>query len=142
MAATSITPKGLPPEDPQALYDQAINLCGEGKYPESHALLERLVAMREAAHGPEHPKVAIALNGLAQVLLFLGDYPLARSTAERALRINEAVLGPNHLDVGRSLLWELALVLKHQNELDAAAEYNVVTPQHYITEKRFIRACL
>ena len=56
--------KGLPPEDPQALFDQAINLRNEGKYPEARALFERLVAMMEAApaRGPEHPQVAVSSN--------------------------------------------------------------------------------
>ena len=38
-AASPADPKGLPPEDPQALYDQAVTLRLEGKYPEARALL-------------------------------------------------------------------------------------------------------
>ena len=67
-AASPAAPKGLPPEDPQALQDCATNLVHEGKYPEARVSFERLVAMTEAAHGPEHPQVAVALNQLAQVL--------------------------------------------------------------------------
>ncbi len=93
----------LPPQDLQALHSRANILRLDGSYAEARALYEQLVAMAEAEHGPEHPKVGAALNDLAQVLHFLGNYPLARSTAERALKINEAALGPNHFDVSRSL---------------------------------------
>ncbi len=49
-------------EDPKALHEQAETLFREGKYAEVLCLCERLVAMMEAAHGPNHLKVAPALQ--------------------------------------------------------------------------------
>jgi tetratricopeptide (TPR) repeat protein len=113
---SSLDPNILPPAAPQALLARTSLI--DGKYAEACALHEQLVAMTEAEQLHD-PKVGDALNDLAHVSLLLGNYPLARSTAERALKINEAALGPDHLDVARSL-YQLARVIKRQNELDAA----------------------
>jgi hypothetical protein len=72
--------------------------------------------MMEAAHGPEHPQVVVALNGLAQVLCFLDNFPLARSTAERREDQRGLVVPP---EVAASL-YQLGHVLKEQNDLGAA----------------------
>ncbi len=61
-APSSSHPKGLPPEDPQALRVCANILSLDGKYAEAHHLYEQLVAIAAAEHGPEHPKMATALN--------------------------------------------------------------------------------
>ncbi len=63
--------------------------------------------------------MAVALNGLAQVLCFLGDFPLARLAAERTVKINESVLGPHHPDMACSF-FQLARVLQEQHKLGAA----------------------
>ena len=44
-AASPADPQGLPPHDPQVLYDRAKTLRNEGNYPEARALYERLVTM-------------------------------------------------------------------------------------------------
>lgn len=57
----------------------------------------------EAAHGPDHPNVAILLSNLANVLRDLGrdeNLKAARAALERALKIDEAALGSDHPKVG------------------------------------------
>jgi len=57
------------------------------------------VAIKEAAYGPDHPRVAITLTNLGDVQRQLGELPAARTTLERALAIAEAAYGPDHPEV-------------------------------------------
>ncbi len=88
-ALLSSVPKNIVPEDLHAHFDHAENLRLEGKLSEARDAFEHLLALTVAVHGSNHPKVADALNGLAQVLIGVGDFPLALVMAERALKINE-----------------------------------------------------
>ena len=54
-------------------------------------LLERALAIDEAAYGPDHPDVATDLSNLAHILQALGDLEGARPLQERALAIVKAV---------------------------------------------------
>jgi len=70
---------------------------------DAKTLLERALAIDEAAYGPDHPDVGIRLNNLALILRDLGDPAGARPLQERALGIDEAAYGPDHPDVGTDL---------------------------------------
>jgi tetratricopeptide (TPR) repeat protein len=72
---------------------------------EAKALLERALAIREKALGPEHPDVATSLNNLALVHHATGGYEEAKALHERALVINEKALGPEHLLPSRWSGW-------------------------------------
>jgi tetratricopeptide (TPR) repeat protein len=78
---------------------------------QARPLAERALAITEAAHGPDHPDVAIQLNNLALILQALGDLGGARPLAERALAIDEAAHGPDHPDVATGLN-NLAIILQ------------------------------
>ncbi|WP_372443292.1 tetratricopeptide repeat protein [Saccharothrix algeriensis] len=54
---------------------------------QARPLLERALAIGEAAHGPDHPFVAISLGNLALVLKDLGRHAEAQPLLERAERI-------------------------------------------------------
>jgi hypothetical protein len=58
---------------------------------EARPLGERALAITEAAHGPDHPTVAIELSNLATILRALGEPGLAWPLAERALSIKREV---------------------------------------------------
>ena len=58
---------------------------------DAKALLERALAIDEAAYGPDHPIVGTRPNNLATILRELGDLAGARPLQERALAIAEAV---------------------------------------------------
>src|ERR1039457_4145485 len=91
---------------PDAMADASWLLDRAGTYLQVHArltdaqaLLERALAITEAAYGPDHPTVAIRLNNLALIWRDLGEPGTARPLAERALAIDEAAYGPGHPEV-------------------------------------------
>jgi tetratricopeptide (TPR) repeat protein len=75
--------------------------------------------MTEAAYGPDHPTVALALNNLAQILRDLRQLQAARPLQERALAISQAAYGPGHPDVALALK-NLASILLDLGQLRAA----------------------
>jgi len=88
-------------------------LAGRGKVkdPESRALAERVVAIKEKALGPGSVELAKSLGNLAGLLEAAADYAPARLLRERALAIYEKALGPDHPDVAVCLT-DLALLLE------------------------------
>ncbi len=64
----------------------------------SHAieLERRAIRLVEAAHGPDHPEVAQALDWLAHGHWALGQYDEALAEARRTLAIREAALAPDN----------------------------------------------
>ena len=81
--------------------------------------IERALAIREKALGPEHPDTATSLNNLAFLLTDQGDLAGARPLFERALAIREKALGPEHPDTAMSLN-NLAVLLQDQGDLAGA----------------------
>jgi tetratricopeptide (TPR) repeat protein len=98
-------------------------LHGRAAYSAARPLLERALAIREKALGPEHPDTATSLNNFARLLKEQGDLAAARPLVERALAIREKALGPEHPDTATSLN-DLALLLKEQGNLAAARPLN------------------
>jgi tetratricopeptide (TPR) repeat protein len=88
---------------------------------DAKTLLERALAIAEAAYGDDHPQVGIALNNLASVLQALGQPQTARPLQERALAIAEAAYGPGHPTVGAALS-NLARILRALGQLAAARQ--------------------
>ena len=66
-------------------------------------LLERALAIEEAAYGPDHPEVAITLTNLGNAYGDLGDAAKQKELLERALAIKEAAYGPDHTAVAITL---------------------------------------
>ncbi len=62
------------------------------------ALLERALAIKEKAFGPERPDTAGSLDTLTRLLRAQGDIAGARPLYERAPAIREKALGPKHPD--------------------------------------------
>jgi tetratricopeptide (TPR) repeat protein len=86
-----------------------------GQLDQARPLLERALSIVEAAHGPNHPKVATSLSNLATILRELELLPEAKLLLERALSIDEATHGPDHPRVATRLN-NLAMVLRHTEE--------------------------
>ncbi|MDW8469031.1 MAG: tetratricopeptide repeat-containing protein [Burkholderiales bacterium] len=74
-----------------------------GEYARALPLLQRSLAIREKALGPEHPAVAQSLNDLAGLYRAMGEYARALPLYERSLAILEKALGAEHPDVATSL---------------------------------------
>ena len=107
-------------EDASWLLDRAgTHLRVQAQLTDAKALLERALAIDEAAYGPDHPDVGRDLNNLAAILRGLGDLAGARALQERALGIAEAVYGPDHPDVGTALN-NLAQILQDLGDLAGA----------------------
>ena len=107
-------------KDASWLLDRAgVYLRVRGRPADSKPLLERALAVDEAAYGPDHPDVGPALNNLAATLLDLGQPEAARSLLERALAITEAAYGPDHPTVAIALN-NLAATLRDLGQPEAA----------------------
>lgn len=69
--------------------------------------------------GPEHPDVASALNGLAELYRLEKRYSEAEPLYQRALSIREKSLGHDHPDVAQSLEG-LSALYRQSSRLDEA----------------------
>lgn len=97
----------------------SVYLCASAQSRTALVVLERALAMEEAADGPGHPEVAVILNNLGIAQWELGDLGAARASVERALAIDEAAYGPGHPEVA-STLNNLGAVQRRLGELPAA----------------------
>lgn len=88
-------------------------------FSDARLLLERAVAIREKAFGPNHPQTASYLNNLGYLLAQQGDFAGARPYYERAIAISEDALGPDHPETAASLN-NLASLLDAQGDLAGA----------------------
>src|SRR5262245_241521 len=78
------------------LYERAM-------YTEAEPLIQRALAIKEKALGPEHPSVAATLNHLAELYQEQSKYEEARPLYNRSLAINEKALGAEHPSVATTL---------------------------------------
>jgi len=96
-----------------------IYLLKSAQFGTARTVFERALAIKEVAHGPNHPDMAGTLTNLGVVQRHLGELPAARVTLERALAIFEAAYGPNHPDIAGTLT-NLGVVQLLLGELPAA----------------------
>jgi CHAT domain-containing protein/Tfp pilus assembly protein PilF len=69
----------------------------------AYTSIERALEIRERVLGPDHPDVAVALNGLGRLHRSKGDQAKAESIFQRALSICEKSFGPENPAVTDSL---------------------------------------
>ena len=120
LVACAERPDPVEPSATSWLLDRAgTYLRSRGEPAAARPLLDRALAITEAAHGPEHPAVATRLNNLAAVLGDLGEPAAARLLLDRALAIHEAAHAPEHPAVATSL-GNLAAGLRDLGEPAAA----------------------
>ena len=92
---------------------------GRAAEPETRALAERALAIKERALGPDHLELAKSLTNLGIVSKLAGDYAAARPLIERALAIREKALGPDNREVAGSLS-NLGSLLRDMGEFSKA----------------------
>ncbi|HEX4496629.1 MAG TPA: tetratricopeptide repeat protein [Thermoanaerobaculia bacterium] len=97
----------------------SILLFAKSLYGEAEPLIRRALALNEASYGPEHSKVSVCLNDLAQLLKATNRLAEAEPLMRRALQIDEDSHGPLHPIVA-ILLNNLAQLLKATNRLAEA----------------------
>ena len=111
-------------EDTGSHWDKLNRELGEhyraGQYDKALVLAKQALEVAEKAVGPDHPDVALSLNGLALIYGTLGQYAQAEPLYQRALAIREKALGPHHPDVAASLN-SLAVLYREQGQ-DGQAE--------------------
>src|SRR5580704_13996844 len=90
-------------DDPNALQQQLNQLIGQGKYQEAIPIAERAVEVAKRTEGPDHPKIADALNYLGFIFQKIGNYAKAEPIYREALRIRQKVLGPEDPHTALSL---------------------------------------
>jgi len=100
---------------------RAAVLTQQGKYADAEKLFAEVLASRERADGPEHIRVAAALNNLAIALSNLGKNDEALAAHRRALAIKEKVYGPDHPEVAGTLQ-NMGAILHEEDHYDEALE--------------------
>jgi tetratricopeptide (TPR) repeat protein len=91
----------------------------QGRYAEAEPLYRRTLVILEKSVGPQHQRVGITLNNLAEVYRAEGRWSEAAALYPRAIAIVEQGLGPDHPAVA-SLLENYAAVLRRTQQ-DAEA---------------------
>ena len=94
-----------------------------GRYAQARAVVQRAVAIREAAGERGTLALATTLGQLSDLHLLLGDYVDADSTAREALSIQEHTLGPINPPVAASLT-RMAGIAVYRGELVAAERFS------------------
>jgi serine/threonine-protein kinase len=90
-----------------------------GDYPRAASLLERALAIKEKALGPDHPDVAGALSSLGRTRVRLNSLDAALPLLERAREIREKHQGSAHPDVAEPLLGLAELYLAQREPTKA-----------------------
>ena len=87
----------------EKLNGKAKTLFKQKRYPDALSVAEEALKVAEDTFGPDHPKVAISLNYIAELYVMKGTYAEIEPLYKRALKINEEALGEDHPDVAISL---------------------------------------
>jgi len=103
------------------LYETALYLQDRARYQEAESLYQRALSIREQRLGPEHPDVALTLNGLARLYYDQSRYTEAVPLYQRARVIQEQQMGPEHPEVARTLNG-LAIVYQEQGKYAEAEQ--------------------
>jgi len=101
------------------LHNLAVDYSEQGRYEEAQSLFQRVLQIWEQTLGPEHPRVAEALQGQANLFLAQGQDEQARPLLLRALQTRERSLGPNHPKIAEPLR-DLAILEQRQGKLSEA----------------------
>jgi tetratricopeptide (TPR) repeat protein len=86
-----------------------------GRFEEAEQAQRESLRLREQGLGPEHPRVALSLNNLANLVYRRGEIAQARELRRRALSIRKAKLDPNDPNIVVSLI-SLASVAESSDE--------------------------
>jgi tetratricopeptide (TPR) repeat protein len=104
--------------------------------------MERALAIKEKAFGPEHPDTAAGLDNLANLLYSQGDLAGARPLLERSLTIRDKAFGPEDPNTNRArynyarLLSDMghAAEALAQSQAAQASHKKVLGPNHHWTK--------
>lgn len=103
------------------LHRAATYLLVKPEFQAAKEQFQRAVAIRETALGPDHPEVAISLDGLGLVARDLANRRAARRFFKRSLKITKATYGLEH-HRSATVLNNLGLVLLDLKDLYGARD--------------------
>ncbi len=109
----------IPEPTSQLMSKLGLYLQSRGRISEAELLYLWALEIGEKSFGPEHYKVAVRLNNLAQLLEGTKRFEQAEFLMQRALDIEEKWYGPEHFKVAVCLN-KLAEVKRATNQLDQA----------------------
>lgn len=101
------------------MIELGILLSSRGQHGQAESLLRRALMVDEVTFGSRHPRLAVDLNNLAQVVRAAGRLEEAESLMRQALEIDEEFYGAEHDNVARHLN-NLAALLKATGRLAEA----------------------
>jgi tetratricopeptide (TPR) repeat protein len=99
-------------------------LQSDGRYDEAEVVFRKVLEMREAAYGLEHPNTLTSVSQLGSVLAQQGKYKEAEAMDRRALQGGEKVLGPEHPSTLTSMA-NLASTYRNQGRWNEAEKLEV-----------------
>jgi tetratricopeptide (TPR) repeat protein/transcriptional regulator with XRE-family HTH domain len=101
----------------QLLHRMGKYLQARAQYAEGEPIYQKALALHERLLGPDHPKIAQTLSGLASLYREQGKYAQAEPLYQRALTICEQAQGTSHVEVA-NILNELALLYEAQGKYE------------------------
>lgn len=107
------------PEAARLLYEAGMFLYAHGFYPQSQALHQQALTIRELVFGSDHPATAESLNMLAMLARIYDNYEQAERYHRQALTIREKTLGLEHPVTAESLN-NLGVLYRRQGKYDLA----------------------
>ncbi len=110
-------------QEARQLSAEAAQLAAASKYAEAQPLAERVLALREAALGPEHAEIASALDRLATIHRNKGESAKAEPLYRRGLAMAEKTFEPDHPDLGLFHNNLAILYFNQGNYLQAETEF-------------------
>jgi Tetratricopeptide repeat len=66
-----------------------------GRYPEAESLFRRALTIAKKVSVPEHPRVALVMNNLAEICRLSGRMPEAEALNRQVVVLLEKTLGPD-----------------------------------------------
>ena len=75
-------------------YSKVLPLYQQGRYEEASKVAEEALHVAEKTFGPNHPHVAVSLNGLGELYRAQGKCSEAEPLHNRSLEIFEKAVGP------------------------------------------------
>ena len=96
-----------------------------GQTDKAEPILDRVLKLREAKLGTDHPDVAQSLTHLADMYQMMGQHDKAEALFRRSLKILETKLDPTQLSAARYPLHDLAMLLAAEARwAEAATEFD------------------
>jgi tetratricopeptide (TPR) repeat protein len=100
-------------------FQKALSIWGDGRSVEAESLLNKALALRQAALGPSHPKVAEVVGRLGAIDYNRANYAAAEIKFRQAYEIDLQTLGLRRLETAYAM-GDLGAALREEHQYDEA----------------------